>query len=209
MLAKPWEKKGSSPVIEDAIADQTHAPWHPKPAKVPPHIKRAHKEKQQRNEKTRSIAPEAVFKRQEFAKAYLIDFDPTMAALRCGLADPEDPDGARATGWYYFRQPETLAAIQAFSATIENDKIVSRERVLMGLLEEANYRGIGSSHSARVAAWGRLAQMIGAEKPADPNAPDPTKVRGGVMLIPMAQSIEHWEEAATKAQGELKATVRQ
>jgi hypothetical protein len=176
---------------------------------VPPHVKQAHKDKEQRNEKTRKLAPEAIFKRQEFAKAYLIDCDPTMAALRCGLADPEDLDSARATGWYYFRQPETLAAIQAFSATLENDKIVSRDRVLMGLLEEANYRGLGSSHSARVAAWGKIAQMLGAEKPADPNAPDPTKVRGGVMLIPMAQSIEEWEGAATRSQSALKAAVRQ
>lgn len=207
MLAKPWEKKGGSPVIDDAVADQTHAPWQPKPARVPHSIKKAHQEKQARNERKR-VAPEVIFKRQEFAKAYLVDFDPTMAALRCGLADPDDPDGARTIGWYYFRQPETLAAIQAFSATIENDKIVSRERVLMGLLEEANYRGIGASHSARVAAWAKIAAMLGAEKPADPNAPDPNKVRGGVMLIPHMGSIEDWEQAATNSQAALKAAVR-
>jgi hypothetical protein len=174
---------------------------------VAPEIKAAAREKDIRNERTRNVTPAAVFKRQEFAKSYLIDFDPTMAALRCGLADPEDIDNARTLGWYYYRQPETLAAIQAFSATLENDKIVSRERVLMGLLEEANYRGLGASHSARVAAWGKIAQMLGAEKPAD--TPDPAKVRGGVMLIPMAQSIEDWEQAATSSQAQLKSAVRQ
>jgi hypothetical protein len=195
----------------DAVADQTAAPWHPKGAKVPESIKQAHKDKQVRNERTRTLAPGAVFKRQEFAKAYLIDCDPTMAALRCGLVDSEDEDShneARRVGWYYFRQPETLAAIQAFSATMENDKIVSRERVLMGLLEEANYRGLGASHSARVAAWSKIAQMLGAEKPKGEEDPA-TKVKGGVMMIPMAQSIEQWETVATGSQAALKSAVRQ
>lgn len=208
VLAKPWETKGASPVIVDAVADQTHAPWHPKGAKVPESIKQAHKAKEVRNERTRSVAPAVIFKRQEFAKAYLIDCDPTMAALRCGLVDPDDPDEARKVGWYYYRQPETLAAIQAFSATMENDKIVSRERVLMGLLEEANYRGLGASHSARVAAWSKIAQMLGAEKPKGEEDPA-TKVRGGVMMIPMAQSIEQWEQVATGSQAALKSAVRQ
>lgn len=203
MFAKPWEKDGASEVLADAIADQTAAPWEPKPAKVARSVVVAHNNKQTRNQKSR---PATVFKRQEFAKSYLIDCNPAMACLRLGLCD--NIEDARKEGWRIFNEPETLAAIQAFSARLENDKIVSRERVLMGLLEEANFHGLGASHSARVAAWGRMAAMLGADKPKSDEDPA-KKVRGGVMMIPMAKSIEEWESAAVGSQAQLKAVVRQ
>lgn len=203
VLAKPWEKNGASPVIADAIADQTHAPWKPKPGKVPERIKQAVTDKRRKQER-RTLPPESIFNRQEFAKHYLIDCDHRNAAIRMG-ADPED---AARIGRDLLNCPVTLAAIQAYSARIEKDKIVSRERVLLGLLEEANYHGLGSSHSARVAAWTRIAAIIGADKPEKEDDPL-KKVRGGVMMIPMAATIEQWEQAAVGSQAQLKAAVRQ
>ena len=208
-FAKPWER-GAGEDVAEAIADRTHQPWQPKGAKVPKSVKKAHSTKiqiQTNANTTSQRKPEWAFKRQEFAKAYLIDCNATMAALRCGLAENEDE--ARKEGWRFLKEPETLAIVQAFAARLETDKIVSRERVILGLYEEANYHGLGSSHSARIAAWSKLAQMLDVERPKQPDDPMEKKARGGVMLLPAPTSIDAWEQQASASQAALKATVRQ
>lgn len=201
-MEKPWERKKSNSVVDAAVADQTHRPWEPKPVPVEGRIVQQAKTKAERNQR-RNLPPESIFKRQEFAKNYLIDCCHMTAAIRMG-ADPED---AGRIGRELLNDPITLAAIQAYSSRIEKDKIVTRERIMMGLFEEANNRGFGSSASARVAAWARLAAMIGAEKPAGEDKGK--EARGGVMLVPYAGGIDAWEAAAKGQQTLLKASVRE
>jgi hypothetical protein len=194
-FAKPWEDKSgvSSPGLKPGN------PWDPPTPIVPPRIMEQHRSRMQRQGQ---YQPEKKFKAQEFAKLYVIDFDHRNAALRLGA--PEDK--ALEIGRGMLNDPETLQAIQAFMARIEKDKIVSRERVLAGLLREACYHGHGASHSARVAAWGKLAKVLGMELPTE----DPAKktIQGGVMLVPMAGGIEDWERAAMGQQQQLKSDVR-
>lgn len=199
-FARPWEKKrGVDPAIAEAIEDTSRKPWDPHTPKVPAHIKEQHKVKAQKQGEYR---PETKFKAQAFAKAYLIDFDHRNAAIRIGA--PEDK--ALEIGRGMLNDPETLQAIQAYMGSIETDKLVSRERVLMGLLKEACYHGLGASHSARVAAWGKLAKVLGMELP--PEDPNKKNTQGGVMIVPMAGGIEEWERAAIGQQQQLKTDVR-
>lgn len=202
MLEKPWERTKANGVVADAIIDQTHRPWEAKPVKVEGRIIDQAKEKMTRNQRG-NLPPEAVFKRQEFAKHYLIDCCHVTAAIRMGA----DPDSAAKIGRELLNDPVTLAAIQAYSARLEHHKIITRDRVMMGLYEEANNRGFGSSASARVAAWTRLATMIGADKPEGDN--EAKAARGGVMLVPLAGGIDAWEAAARGQQALLKASVRE
>lgn len=202
-LARPWERNAKSEVIEEAIAEQTHAPWLPKAKRPPKRIIQAAKDKRDRQQRV-AAPPESVFKRQEFAKYYLIDMSHKNAVIRMG----GDPETASQVGRRMLEDPNTLAAIQAFSSRLETDKIVSRERVILGLLEEANHHGLGASHSARVAAWSRLAVMLGADKPKADEDPS-KKHRGGVMIVPFTANVEAWEQAATGQQALLKAAVRE
>lgn len=201
-FARPWEAKGRvDPAIAEAIEDTARKPWDPETPKVPARIKEQHK---QRAQKQGEYRPETKFKAQAFAKEYVIDFDHRAAAIRMGV-DDEDGEAQR-IGRRMLNDPETLQAIQAYMARFEDDRVVTRSKVLAGLLREACYHGLGASHSARVAAWGKLAKVLGMELP--PEDPNTAKTTGGVMIVPMAGGIEEWERAAIGQQRQLKSDVR-
>ena len=202
MFAKPWETQDDA-AVQAAKDDAAHKPWDPKGKPPPPQI--VEQARQNAQVGGRNYAIDKI-KAQAFAKAYLVDFDAMRALVRIGEADENTESQyhmRRANA--YLRNPVVLQSLQAFISRVESDKIVSRERILFGLLEEATYHGLGASASARVAAWSKLAKLMGMELPPE----DPTKnVRGGVMLVPMAGGIEEWEAAARGQQAKLKADVR-
>lgn len=204
MFAKPWESQDNS-AISEAIETTAHKPWDPVVPKVAPRVIEGHSSRMMARGDGRTIDK---IKAQAFAKAYLVDFDGFNALVRIGEAD-ETTDRvviSRKAG-DYLRNPIVLQTLQAFISRVESDKLVSRERILMGLLEEACYHGPGSSASARVAAWGKLAKLMGMELPPE-DLDAKARARGGVMLVPFAGGIEEWERAAIGQQAQLKADVR-
>lgn len=212
MFAPPWETKTSltvDPVVTEALENSANHPWDPPLPNVSKDIASA--QKRRSKETHESIAIDRV-KAQAFAKQLIIDFDPVNALLRAGFISGEEAAKRTAASLYktanrWARDPFVLQAVQAFVSRIEDDKIVSRERILWGLYQEANYFGPGSSASARVAAWAKLAKLKGMEEPQ----PDPLaakEAKGGLLLIPYSSSIEEWETAAMGAQAKLKADVR-
>lgn len=208
MFAKPWEKSSNETVIDAAKMGAQAKPWNPPPPQVPPEVLQAHKVKTNINGERIKVDP---IKAQAFAKEMLVDFNPVKSLLRAGLISQEEAETRSASSLYktanrYERDPLVQQALRDFIHRIESDKIVSRERILYGLLEEACYHGPGASASARVAAWGKLAKLMGMELPAEGEAK--TSAPGGVMLIPFAPSIEQWEQAAMGQQAKLKADVR-
>lgn len=207
MFAKPWEKS-TSDKTQDAVTAAQAKPWNPPPPQVPPEVVQAHKVKSNVNGERVKISP---IKAQAFAKEMLVDFNPVKALLRSGLISPEEAETRSAQSLYktaqrYERDPYVQQALRDFIHRVESDKVVSRERILYGLLEEACYHGPGASASARVAAWGKLAKLMGMELPAE--GEQKTSAPGGVLLIPYAPSIEDWETAAMGQQAKLKADVR-
>lgn len=202
-FAKPWEQ-GAEQAEREAQADLTKKPWDPDIPDVPGNVAA-----QQRHREAIAMEGKPIdkIKAQAFAKEYLRDFDGVKALIRAGLAPNTDSvEYLVRTAAKYCRNIHVLQALQAFVARIEDDKIVTRERVLMGLYEEANYRGLGSTQSARVAAWAKLAKLLGME---DGDKPDPlATTRGGVMLVPLAGGVDAWERAAIGQQQRLKAEVR-
>ena len=206
--AKPWETKtkrqqASAEVVQGATAK----PWEPAPPKVAPEILQSHQATQA--SRGRSIAIDA-HQAQAFAKSYLIDFDAIAAQWRLGWVDEDTPPPtARNRGYALKNHPLVQEALKGYLDRLTESDIVSRNRVLMGLLEEANYKDSGASHSARVAAWGKLATLLGfeAEKPKGENE-DAKLPAGGVLLIPYQPNIEDWEASAMGQQKQLKADVR-
>lgn len=211
MFAPPWETKTTTadPIITEALENSANAPWDPPLPNVPTRIKQAQR---RRNKELGQSTPIDRLKAQAYAKELMVDFDTVKAMLRAGLMSGEEFAKRTATSVYKTAQrwandPYVLSACKAFIDRIEDDKILTRERILFGLYTEANYFGPGSSASARVAAWAKLAKLKGMEEaPPDPLAAKEAK--GGILMIPYSSSIEEWEAAAMGAQAQLKADVR-
>ncbi|KAA0970824.1 terminase small subunit [Aureimonas fodinaquatilis] len=91
-------------------------------------------------------------RQQRFVEEYLIDLNATQAAIRAGYsAKNADVTGPRMLG-----NVGIAAEIAERKNKHASELDLSAGRVLRGLLEEATRTGEGSSHGARVSAWGLL-----------------------------------------------------
>lgn len=91
-------------------------------------------------------------KQERFVSEYLIDLNATQAAIRAGYSEKT----ARQAGSENLSKPDIAEAIAAKADKAAEKLDLSAERVLRGLFEEATRLGEGSSHGARVSAWGLL-----------------------------------------------------
>ena len=91
--------------------------------------------------------------RQElFVAEYLVDLNAKQAAIRAGYS-------ARTAEQQAYQLLQKTSVANAISTKVSERAAmldVSAERVLRGLLAEATFFGEGSSHGARVSAWGLL-----------------------------------------------------
>jgi hypothetical protein len=209
VFAKPWEKSNGNTAVDQAKVKARAKPWNPAPPEVDQQVLQAHKVKTTASGEYVKLDP---IKAQAFAKEMLVDFNPVKSMLRAGLISAEDAQEREASSLYktanrYERHPLVQQALRDFIHRVESEKIVSRERILYGLLEEACYHGPGASASARVAAWGKLAKLMGMELPPE-GEKKANDAPGGVMMIPFSPSIEQWEQSAMGQQARLKADVR-
>lgn len=142
--------------------------------------------------------------RDEFARQYLLDYDPKAAAIRCGFNAVYADQYAKS----FMEEPYTRQKISELSVVApEKDKQVSAEdmkhRITMSLFREANYRGAGSSHGARVSALSKLASINGLDAPI--KTEQTVTHRGGVMAVPGIVSIDEWERVALASQEKLSS----
>lgn len=139
--------------------------------------------------------------RENFVSEYLFDFDPVAAACRLGYHSKQ----AKTFAYRLMREPVVQRLIRERQKEFTKRTEINQDRILAGLLKEATREGIGSSHSARVAAWGTMAKIAGV------GAPDPgTQVNvnvGGVMEVPAITNVDSWEASASTSQQQLKADV--
>lgn len=96
-------------------------------------------------------------KQARFVDEYLIDLNATQAAIRAGYSEKTaDKIGSQLLG-----KTRVLEAIQKGQAKLSEACLVNQKMVIDGLLAEAKLNGEGSSHSARVSAWGLLGKHLG------------------------------------------------
>lgn len=208
-FAKPWETKTKRQAAhKEVVQDATAKPWEPAPPKVAPEILQVHHAQAcAAGHGMRLDAMEA----QAFAKEYVKDFDTVAAQWRLQWVDESiSPATIRNRGYALKNHPLVQEAIKGYLDRLTESDILTRNHVLFGLLEQANYNDGGASHSARVAAWGKLATLLGMEGAPGKKAEDErTKMpEGGVLLIPYQPDIENWEASAMGQQKLLKADVR-
>jgi hypothetical protein len=150
--------------------------------------------------------------RDVFVTEYLCDFNAGNAWRRMkATCYPDDPltmsQEVKASDYGYelTREPYVAFKIKEAIDALEEDQLINRKRILSGLVREANYHGVGASHSARVGSYGKLASILGMD---NHKLEATLALRGGVMIVPQVESEETWEERAAKAQAALKEEVR-
>lgn len=139
--------------------------------------------------------------RDFFINEYLIDYDPTAAAIRIGYGKAFAKEYANR----FMQEPYVLREIQKKEGTIDpngEDKDAFKKRIMAGLVREANYRGAGSSQAARVAALSKLAHLNEME-PKQKQVDDPNKGLEGTFVVPGIMTPEQWEAEAARQQEAL------
>ncbi len=96
-------------------------------------------------------------KQARFVEEYLVDLNATQAAIRAGYsAKNADKIGPELLG-----KTRVAEAIQESQAKRSERIAISQDDVVRGLHGEATDKTEGSSHSARVSAWGLLGKHLG------------------------------------------------
>lgn len=102
-------------------------------------------------------------KLDQYVKEYFVDFDYVNAAIRIGYPF----DSAKDCAIELYSQPYVQREIARLSK-LKNDDITVEERkvqIINGLIKEANNTQVDAKHSARVAAWSKLASIHGLDSP--------------------------------------------
>jgi hypothetical protein len=149
-----------------------------------------------------NLTPKMKMIRDRYIAEYLVDFNGPKAYIRAG----GPATTAAKMSSQFNHEPYVLKKIQECIDSLEEAEIINRKRVLAGLVREANYSGIGASHGARVAAYGTLSKILNMQQ-TNINLKGDIKVRGGIMVVPVA-SPEDWEKLAQVSQKQLKDDVR-
>ena len=102
---------------------------------------------------TKDLTP----KQQRFVEEYLIDLNATQAARRAGYSEKT----ARQIGTENLAKPAVQDAIATGRAALAQSAGVSAEYVLGRLKDEAEEKGDGASHGARVNALNLLGKHLG------------------------------------------------
>ncbi len=140
--------------------------------------------------------------RDLFVREYLVDFDSKAAAIRCGFVESyAEQYAVQFMGETYVRKRITELSHSTEEKDDAEKEAATRQRILTSLFREANYRGPGSSHGARIAALSKLASLHGMDVPT--KVEQTINHKGGVMTIPAVGSLAEWEEQAMASQEKL------
>jgi phage terminase small subunit len=96
-------------------------------------------------------------RQKQFLDECLVDLNATQAAIRAGYsARTANEQGAR-----LLANASVASAIQTAQQARSEPVQITQDDVVRGLHREATLTGEGSSHAARVSAWGLIAKHLG------------------------------------------------
>lgn len=133
---------------------------------------------------------------------YIHDFNVSMAYIRAG----GNPSSVPNLAYKAFRTKYFQDQLRMISERMDSEHIISANDIIIGLKKEANYHGEDGASSSRVKAYSVLAKIKGIEAPK--KSEQTITHKGGVMIVPMAPSVDAWEGQATQLQTQLKTDVR-
>ena len=96
-------------------------------------------------------------RQKRFVEEYLVDLNATQAAIRAGYSKRT----AEQQGHQLLKKTSVSRAIQTGCVKRAERTKLSQDVVINGLLDEAQLKGKGANHGARVAAWTALGKHLG------------------------------------------------
>lgn len=156
-----------------------------------------------------TMTPQERALRDLFVAEYLVDFNATKAAMRCGFGKQFAVEYAKK----FMAEPYVQQRISGIQKLDQRDEVslekFNKRRVQEQLMEEAHYHGPGSSQAARVAALKALADMYGMGSAAQARqaAQGGGQVAGGVMVVPEIADVTNWEQTAMGSQKALRDDI--
>src|SRR5512140_2238847 len=91
-----------------------------------------------------NLTPKQKAFRDRFVEEFVRDWDPCMAWIRAGGPATTAQKNASCIR----REPYVAQKIQEVVDHLEEQGLITKSRVLAGLLREANYHAVGASHGA-------------------------------------------------------------
>lgn len=122
----------------------------------------------------------------------------TQAAVFAGVASKS----ATRTGYRYAHDPYVLERFRLLREKLSKDEICSFAEQALNVKSIA-FDEQFTPKQTRISAHALLARLMGHEAPAKIAA----TVNSGVLLLPVAESMEAWEAQALAAQAALKREV--
>lgn len=147
-----------------------------------------------------NLSPEAKRRRDVYVDALIRGHTKKEAALMAGFTE----QSAQKQGSLLWCEPYVQEQYRKLRDSVEEEQIVTRKDVIIGLVQEARHDGPKSVHIARVAAWTQVAKVMGFEAPVKSEV----SLQHNVMVVPMADSAADWEANASTSQKKLKDAIR-
>ena len=144
--------------------------------------------------------------RIKFVDEFMYDKSPVAAAMRIGFQSSFAEDFAKKFMQEGFVRRLIREKEELLISNEPGQLDAKRKAIETALLHEANWRGPGSSHAARVTALTKLASLYGMDVKQD--TPEDEDGIGGVMIVPAMTDADTWGASAAKQQSELKQTVK-
>jgi len=141
--------------------------------------------------------------RNLFVNEYLVDYNPVLAAQRCGFQVSFAKDYAiKFMNESYVQKRIEQVKHTPVNPIAQDDYDKSRVRAI--LMKEA--LDITSTGSARVSAAAKLAVILGMDAPTKTINENVNK--GGVLMVPAIANIDDWQAIAQASQAKLVSDAR-
>ena len=149
------------------------------------------------------MTPAMKQRRDLYIEGLLMGYTRFTAAIHAGIPKRS----AAKEGSQMFHEPYVQQKFRELREACEEEQLVTRKEVILGLKQEAtNHDDPESKHASRVTAWCNLAKICGFSKPEEHKVEILHK--GGVMVVPAHDSVDAWEASVVATQDALSKDVR-
>jgi len=147
---------------------------------------------------TERISPASKAIRNRYVDFLLRGHTKAQAAVAAGYA----PRSASKKGSELYYEPYVQDRMRRMRDKMDDDDIITRKEVIIGLVQEARNEGPDSKHAARVQAWSQVSKIMGFE--AAIKTEQTITHKGGIMVVALAPTDIDWENVATVSQNRLQ-----
>lgn len=158
-----------------------------------------------------SLAPDLSMKQDEpsrfdveamdkFLFEYIYDYEPELAAIRCGIKKPYAKNialGFLDTQYFQLKLKEYNTEKNA----LLDDTELLRRDLVRNLLDILRYNGAEVAQSARIAASKEITALMGLANKQESNTED--EFKSGVMVVPASLPVGDWSNQAIASQAAL------